>query len=141
MRRENWHKAHFATARTLHGSRPRHRRRRGHGCLPREACRDRAAEAEGGGAASTAPETNGRDGVKEWALVTALAAAVLGFMSTLLMTRGTRAPDWSTQTWGGQSDIEKANRRITRRYFVAGLAALATAFALAALSAVLGYLV
>lgn len=73
------------------------------------------------------------------ALVCGLVAAALGVFSTLLMTRGTRATDWSRQTWSGESESEKAERQLAKRYFTGGLIALAVAFILSAASSLLGY--
>ncbi len=74
------------------------------------------------------------------ALITALVAALAGFVSALLMIRGTAAVPWDMQSYKGNSDPEIGFRKTTRRYFAAGCILLAAAFAFSAVSAIASYL-
>lgn len=77
--------------------------------------------------------------MKEIALITSLLSAATGVLSTLALIKGTTPVPWGLQSWGGESEPERAFRRRSRRWLVSGLCALAAAFALAAASSVAGY--
>jgi hypothetical protein len=79
-------------------------------------------------------------GWEEWALISGLLSAFLGVLSTLTLMKGTAAPPWKIQSWGGASADEIAFQKTAATWRAWGFSLLGFAFAAGAFATVASYL-
>ena len=78
--------------------------------------------------------------MKNYALWTGIGSSVGAVIAAILLVKGGASYPWELRSYGGQTDLELAHKKATRRMTHAGIAATVITSALAAASAYLGYL-